>query len=140
MGEVVYLSKKQILEADDIPIDDLEVPEWGGMIRMRGLTGEQRDDYETTIMQQNEEGQWSSTKEALQNARAKLVVLTIIDAEGKLVFDQKDVEALGKKSAVALNRVWNKARELSGLVEGDLEKLVGNSEADQSDDSSSDSH
>ena len=43
----------------------------------------------------------------------------------------------GLKSAAALDRLFDKARHLSGLDEGDVEELAGNSDAAQSGDSTS---
>ena len=46
-----------------------------------------------------------------------------------------DVKALGKKSSLALNRVFEVAQRLNGLTERDMEELAGNSKSDRSDDS-----
>ena len=39
------LSKEAILAAQDLPSEDVEVPEWGGTVRVRGLDGKGRDEY-----------------------------------------------------------------------------------------------
>ena len=130
------LSRADILNADDTRIEDVDVPEWGGVVRIRGLKGSERDAYEASIMRHNDEtGQFIPT---LENARAKLVVKSAVDEEGKPLFKEADLFDLGQKSASALQRVWNKARELSGLSEDDVKSLVKNSKADQSEDSISD--
>lgn len=118
MGDL--LSRDQILGADDVEFADVAVPEWGGTVRVRGLTGAERDEYETEITRIR----GSSVEMRLQNARAKLVVRACIDSTGDRLFTDADVAALGKKSAKALNRVWNIARRLSGLSAEDVEELV----------------
>lgn len=74
----------------------------------------------------------------MKNLRAKLVALTIVDEEGNRIFSQQDVNLLGKKSALALNRVFEVAQRLNGLKPEDVEELTKNSESDQSDDFISD--
>ena len=73
----------------------------------------------------------------LENLRARLVMLTVIDHEGKRLFSVKDVEALGKKSAKALDKVFEAAQRLSGLRDEDIEELTENLDGGQSDDSTS---
>jgi hypothetical protein len=62
-------------------------------------------------------------------------MMCIVDGEGKRVFDEAEVVALGKKSALALQRVFDKAAALSGLDEETLEKIqddLGNDPSDAS--------
>jgi hypothetical protein len=128
------LSREDILDVDDKVYEDIEVPEWGGEVRVRGMSGTQRDDYEASILQQN----GSDRKVNLANARAKLVARCLVDADGRLLFSADDVRALGRKSARALERVFDKARELSGMTEKDVETLTENFGDDPSDDATSD--
>ena len=117
----MLLSREQILEAADRTTQDVEVPEWGGTVRVRSLSGSERDDYEAGIVQLRGDG---SRKFTLQNARARLVSLSICDESGARVFQDSDIAALGAKSAAALERVFDVARNLSGLSEKDVEELA----------------
>ena len=45
----MLLSKDQILSADDIQSQRVPVPEWGGEVMVRGLTGSQRDQWEAGL-------------------------------------------------------------------------------------------
>ena len=56
------------------------------------------------------------------------MVLCTCDAEGARLFTDQDADKLGKKSAVAVNRIFEVARRLSGMTEEDLEEMAGNSE------------
>lgn len=129
-----YLTREAILQADDLPMEDVEVPEWGGTVRVRGLTGSERDAFESEIVQLK--GKKASIN--MQNFRAKLVVRSVVDENGKPLFSHQDVRLLGQKSAAALQRVFEVAQRLSGLSETDVEELVGNFSDGQSDDSISD--
>lgn len=125
------LGREDILQADDVVIEKVEVPEWGGAVCVRGLTGSERDAFEESIFITS----GKSTKVNFKDARAKLLVKAICDESGAPLFSKGDIENLGAKSASALQRVWEKARDLSGLSDEDVDELVGNSESDQSESS-----
>ncbi len=118
------LTREAILNAFDLPTEEVHVPEWGGKVRVRGLTGAERDKFEAALM----EVQGQNMRIRMQNARALLVVLGVVDEEGNHVFSEKDVKALGEKSAVALERVANAVMRLSGLQPGEIEELQENFE------------
>lgn len=129
-----YLGREAILDADDQQYDVVECPEWGGKVRVRGLSGTQRDAYEGSLIK----GNGADRQMNLANARAKMVVLAIVDENGRQVFTGDDVRALGRKSAKALERVFDKARELSGMTQEDVDKLTENFGGDPNDDAISD--
>jgi hypothetical protein len=131
---VALLTKEQILAIDDVQVRDVEVPEWGGVVRVRGLTGTQRDAFESEVVVLN----GSNTQRNLRNIRARLVAITAVDDKGARLFTHKDVDALGAKSARALDRVFSAASELSGLSAADVEELAENFADGQSDGSISD--
>lgn len=103
-----YLSKDDILKAEDLPVEEVEVPEWGGVVRVRGLSALERDRYELQMHNFRKD-----TSKA--NVRAPMVVRCAVDADGKRLFTDSDAEPLAKKSGAALDRVWDKVRELSGM-------------------------
>jgi len=128
---MALLTKDAILQAQDLPTESVHVPEWSGDVLVRALTGAERDAFEQSIVEQK----GKSTKMNLQNMRAKLVALTVVDEGGNRLFTDADAKLLGKKSALALNRVFEVAQKLSGLTPEDVEELAKNSEGDQSGDS-----
>lgn len=123
------LTKEQILAADDIPIREVEVPEWGGTVRMRGLTGSERDAYESSLFQQRGEKRILR----MENVRARLVARCIVDDEGNRLFSDEEVKALGGKSGKVLDRLFDEARKLSGLTAEDVEELAEGFDSAQSD-------
>lgn len=130
------LTRDEILAAEDIQSEVVEVPEWGGSVIVKGLSGTERDAFERTIIR-NIDGK-GPAKSDLRNFRAKLAAWSIVDEDDKRIFTKADVNALGNKSAAALQRVFNVAQRLSGLSEEDVEELTKNSENGQSDVSGSD--
>ena len=115
------LSREQILSADDRKTEDVEVPEWGGTVRVRALSGAERDAYEAGLVQLRSDG---TRRLTMQNARARLVSLSLCDEQGNRLFSDADVSELGDKSAAALERVFDVASRLSGLTDGDIEEMA----------------
>lgn len=130
MGKL--LSREDILRAQDITVERVEVPEWGGYVLVRGMTGAERDAFEQSIVKQRGKGKVELN---LHNIRAKLVAYCCVDEAGNRLFTEADIEALGRKSGAALNRIYEVAQRLSGLTQQDMDELMGNSSSDQSDDS-----
>jgi len=116
------LNKDQILKADDLKSEIVEVPEWGGEVKVRTMTGIERDTFEESIF----DSKGKDTKMNFKNLRAKLVVLTIIGDNGERLFIEADVEALGKKSAKALDRIFGVAQRLNGIGQKEVEELTKN--------------
>jgi hypothetical protein len=117
---MALLNRDQILDYDDLKTVDVEVPEWGGSVRLRMLTAKERDAFEASTV----ETRGNKMKQNLANIRARLVALCIVDEDGKRVFDSGDVSRLGEKSAAALQRLFMKCNELNGLSDEDVEELA----------------
>lgn len=119
---MALLTRTQILEAKDIESLTVPVPEWGGDVLVFALTGRERDEFESSIVITR--GKTSTV--SLDNIRAKLCALAIRDVDGRRLFEEEDIEALGQKSALALTRVFEAARGLSGLTDTDVKELTKN--------------
>jgi len=128
------LTRDAILEAQDLQHEEVYIPEWGGSVRVRTLTGAERDAFEQSIVDQR----GKDTRMNLRNIRAKLVALTVVDGDGKRLFSDADAKLLGQKSASALDKIFEVAQRLSGLRDEDVEELAKNSDDDLSEDFISD--
>ena len=117
----MILNKTTILQANDIKTEIVSVPEWGGDVCVKGMTGTERDNFEASIVQMR----GSSQTVNMKNVRAKLASLAICDEEGKRLFSDTDVMELSKKSAAALQRVFKVASRLSGIGDEDVKGLAG---------------
>ncbi|MDG9705542.1 hypothetical protein [Streptomyces sp. DH37] len=120
-----YLSAEDILGADDLKPQPVAVPEWGGTVLVRGMTGTERDRFEASVMDDKLSG--VAREKLLENYRARLAAACMVDESGKRMF-RSDAEArrLGEKSGIALDRVAEVASRLSGLSDDDMEELTGN--------------
>jgi hypothetical protein len=114
------LTKADILGASDIQRERVAVAEWGGEVYVKGLSGAERDRFENSIISMRGKDQ----KINLSNIRAKLASLSICDEDGNRLFTDADVQALSRKSAAALQRVFAVAQRLSGLAAEDVEELA----------------
>lgn len=123
----MLLDKSKILAADDKPTVRVDVPEWGGHVFVRTMSAGERDNYEAEIYDLSKGGKANDAKSMMANARARLLVRTLVDEEGNRLFEDSDMEALGAKSGLVVDKVFTVARKVNGLSEADVDELVGNS-------------
>ena len=127
MAAKKYLSRAEILAQDDLKYEDVEVPEWGGAtVRVRSLNASERDRFEASTVQRN--GKKVTTN--LENIRARLCLLCLVDENGERLFQEEDTYPLGGKSAAALDRIFTVAQRLNGLRDEDVDELAKNSNGD----------
>ena len=126
----MYLSADDILKADDLPVEDFEVAEWGGIVRVRGLTGTERDRFEFKMAA-------ARNDPSKIQVRADVVGRCIVDVDGKRVFTDRQIDALGNKSGAALDSVFDIVRRLSGMDDSAVEDAAEDFGDDPSDSSSS---
>lgn len=115
----MLLTKDQIIGADDLPYQDIEVPEWGGSVRVRTMTGSERDAFEDSISKVVD-GKFEMDR---KDYRAKLLSRVLVDDKGQRIFSDKEVDLLGRKSAKAIGRLMDVAQELNALSKGETEAL-----------------
>ena len=119
------LNRDAILQAQDLDRELVEVPEWGGAVYVRAMTGTERDAYERRMVTVRGDKPGVNL-DGLVNMRAWVAATCIVDEKGERIFSEKDVRALGRKSAAALDRIYAVAMRLSGLTAEDLEELEKN--------------
>lgn len=126
------LSKSAILGASDLKHEDVEVPAWGGTVRIRTMTGEERDEFRTSIASNN-----GDAGVPVGKFSAALLVATCVDEQGTRLFTTEDMAALQAKSAASLDAPAAVAMRLNGLGSGAVEAAEKNSVSGQSVDSGS---
>ena len=117
------LNREAILSTGPrLRVEPLEVPEWGGPEVVRELTGQERDTFESSMLDME------SGKPELRmvGTRAMLAALSCVDEQGQRLFTEEDLPALRSLSGAALSRVFEVASRLSGLTSGSMEELAGN--------------
>lgn len=121
---MTLLTKEQILKSEDLKTEVVPVPEWGGDVMVQTMSGTARDRYEASIVEKNDDGKHEQN---LTNIRAKFIAATVVDDKGNLLFSEKDIAALGRKSSKALDRVFAVGQRLNAISDEDLEELAKNS-------------
>lgn len=124
---MALLSKDQINAADDRNWEDVPVTEWGGEVRLLGLSGTERNAYQASLVVLGPNG--SVQRMNLADQTAKLLAKAIVDEDFKRLYTDKEVAKLGAKNGAVLQRLFEVAQRLSGLRKEDVEAKAGNSEA-----------
>ena len=124
------LTKEQIFAARDLQTEDVDVPEWGGAVRVSVMSGKTRE----ALMDVLQEPQATSRFQAL------MLASTIVDEDGTPIFCEGDIEKLRDKSPDVLVRLVDVAMRLNKLGAKSVDDAEKNSEAAQSGSSGSDSH
>jgi CO/xanthine dehydrogenase FAD-binding subunit len=101
------LTREMILGADDLPKQEVAVPEWGGSVYVRALTGAERVQFERVV--------FAATDEDEATVMAQLVALCTVDEQGNRLFTAEDVEALNRKNSRCLNKVASAAIMFNAL-------------------------
>ena len=116
------LSKANILAARDVKLSDaVAVPEWGGDVYIKTLSGTERDMFEDAYSQNK-----------MRHFRCRFLVLTLCDDTGSRLFADGDVDELGKKSSVVINRLFDKAWEHNSFTTQAVDNLGEGSPEGQS--------
>jgi len=119
---MTLLTKDQILKADDRQSIEVEVPEWSGSILISAMSAAERDAFEAGML----DSKGKSDKNRLRNFRARFVSSCIVDESGNRLFSDKDIVALGGKSAACVSRLFDECRKLNGMDDETIEELEGN--------------
>ena len=115
------LTKDQILQADDRGFKDVDVPEWGGTVRLMAMSAAERDSFEAGML----DNKGKSDSKKLLNFRSKFIASCIVGENGERLFSAGDVVALGKKSSAPISRLFDLCRVLNGMDEETAEQLTG---------------
>lgn len=115
----------QILASDDLSVVKVTVKEWKDaagkplVLGIRVMTVEERDSYEK---------EWIGNKErGIDNFRTKYLARCLCHPEsGDRLFDEKGIEALSKKSAAVVSKLFDRAMKHNNMTEADVEELAKN--------------
>lgn len=109
------LTREQILQAQDLRTETIDVPEWGGELVIRALTMQQLYDIKESSFSGGE------------NRPLRGTILTFCAGVAEPTFTLADYDELKKKSA-AVEKVVGKILKLSGIGTNALDDAIKNSE------------
>jgi hypothetical protein len=116
--ELKLLGKLETLGADDTVYEIVPVPEWGGSVRVRNLSGGEHGLWEKQVFARDKDGE-SDYRADLYNA--VLMRYGVVDAAGKQLYGDADIPALTAKNSRILKRIGARIAELTGMS-GDAAK------------------
>lgn len=116
-GRRVFKSAAAILATDDRATLDVDVPEWGTTVRLRALSGEDRERFEAFVAQENKDG------EETPAVRATFLQLAIVDEAGDPLFTPAQIHALGRRNGYPITRLFAIGRTLSKMGADDAEEI-----------------
>jgi hypothetical protein len=102
---MAILSIDQILSADDIPSEVVAVPEWGGEVKVRGLSRaafERINKASEIVVPPTGPGQQPTTQKDEAKFSEQLFLACVVEPQ----FSEEHLDALRDKSMAALNRVY----------------------------------
>lgn len=123
---MAVLSRDAIKKAQDWKLEKVEVPEWGGDVYLKTLSGTERDLFEDGYADQK-----------MKNFRARFLALSLCDDNGERLYGDDEAAELGTKSSVVLNRLFDKAWALNAFRTEDVDALGNDSPSAPSDGSTS---
>lgn len=105
--------RELILATDDLPSEDVPVPEWNCTVRVRSMTAEQRATFAMSGM--TEDGEKDT--DGLKTSGGRVVIMCTYDPEtNESIFNDSDLPMLMRKSARAIDKLAGVAMRLSGLT------------------------
>ncbi len=123
--------REQIINAEDIEHEIIEVPVWGVSIEVRSMTGRARTRLIKTAT--DNDGQLD-----METLYPDMVILCSFDPEsGEQIFSQDDRDLLLSKSAGPLELIALAAMRISGMTPDAIDVAGKDSPSTENDDSSS---
>lgn len=120
------LTKTEIFGSTDRSPELLEVPEWGGDVYIAALPENEWRRLQRETSEALKKGEDGSAQEY------EMVVLSVYDAGGVLLFDKGDIKTLGERNHLAIERIVEEIMRVNGLSEKAVKDSEKNFEAPSS--------
>ncbi len=117
---VKVLGRDALLALKGGRTEEVYVPELGGKLRVAAISAGTRDIFDLALLDVPE-------NERRHHFRARLLVMTLMDDEGRPLYTVDDIPALSSIEARIIDPLVEVAMRLNGLSEQDREVLEGNS-------------
>lgn len=106
-----FLSAEDIWAARDIAEEVVEMPEWGGRVKIRALT------IRKSLELQKQAQVWNQRTRSYDQDTDKLYMLLLLHGIVEPALTLDDLERLAEKSAVSTTRIVTAIQRVSGLSE-----------------------
>jgi len=137
MGQL--LNKEALLKGDDLKKEKVELED--GFVYVREMTAHEKNVWEHSLYKMTKDNKGRQNVEMnMDDYNSKLAVCTICDENGELIFNFNDYKTLRQKmSGARMDKIVEVAQRINGITDEEKENLLTSSEADQQDNSNSDS-
>lgn len=132
------LTADQILSSSTPRTAYVEVPEWGGTVKVRGMTGKERASYRNSLvgratqrLRAGEETGETELELVAFRSNEDVVAWCTIDEDGNRIFSDEQVERLGKADPAPIDKVAQKILQLSGMTREGAREIVGESSPEE---------
>jgi hypothetical protein len=115
------LTRDKIFQANDWDFDEFAVPKWAGTLRIRALSAGER------LRLAQEAGGEELDGEKAFRFFARIICLSVVDADGKPLFDlERDYEPLLSRDWGTLQMVAGRIMQFNGMASEDVKELEKN--------------
>lgn len=121
----MLLTRQQIKEKDDLALEKVDVPEWGGHVFIRRLTSLEAGALMVAA------GKMQEAKDEAEQGKFHILIAakTICDESGVAMFDDDEGrQILSGKSQAAIGRLARASMKLNPLTDKNVDDAVKNSE------------
>jgi len=129
------LSREKLLRPDAKRRVLVVIPEWGGEVYVREFTMEEKEEVAIRSLEivDSATGNIAHPRK-MSGLKSWIVARTVIDSDGKRLFDDGDMELLAEKSSRVIERLADTATELSDANSSveEAEKKFGSSQSKDS--------
>ena len=133
---MTLLNFDDIVDSQDKEYQDVDVPEWGGTVRIATMSGEDRDRWELSMMQADDSSERGFKLNFDAYSRVRLVAMCLVDDNFNRIFVTKEqIERLSQKSGKVMDLLYDVAQRVNGITESDIDDLEKNSVSAQNGDS-----
>ena len=135
---MTLLNFDDIVASQDKEYEDVDVPEWGGTVRIATMSGEDRDRWELSMMQADDSSERGFKLNFDAYSRVRLVAMCLVDDNFNRIFVTKEqIERLSQKSGKVMDLLYDVAQRVNGITDEDIDDLEKNSVSAQNGDSGS---
>lgn len=118
------LTRDQILKEDQMPSEIVEVPEWGGSVKLGAISAAERDELDQLAMKFNADG---SRETHIKTKRCLLVAMCLVNENGKRLLGRGEWPQFGKgKDPRVIDRLFKACQRLNGLDKEEAQDAEGN--------------
>jgi hypothetical protein len=110
------INKHQIFASNDLKEKFVDMPEWGGQVKIRALSVKEQLAYD----------EYLSTEPKEVEMALHLIISACVDDDNKKLFDISDMDLLKEKSSKNLFLLVNEILSLNKQLPADSDKLAKN--------------